>query len=79
MNAKKVSKQGSKLGLKGDCLLVYEFMRCNGTITNVQAEGLNCHRLSGRINNLREKGFQIKTEMVPNKEKKGSHAKYSLL
>ncbi len=47
-----------------------------------QLEALNlfgCFRLSDRIFNLRTDGYTIKTDMIPNKDKPGAYAVYSLV
>jgi hypothetical protein len=49
-------------------------------MTQIDAiEKFKCYRLSARIAELREKGFDIRTDMEDNTENTGKHARYFLL
>ena len=49
---------------------VYNFIESHGSITDRQAEEfIGCRRLSARINELRKQGKNIKTDMVPVKNR----------
>lgn len=49
-------------------------------MTQIDAiEKFKCYRLSARIAELREKGFDIRTDMEDNTENAGKHARYFLL
>lgn len=63
-------------------LMILEWLIKHKTITQRQAaEEFNCFRLSARIKDLRDRGAEIETEMVPIKSKAGhsAYAKYTLL
>lgn len=62
--------------------LVLMHMKKYGSITHDEAaEEYGIKRLSARINELRNMGYPVKTEMIPCKNRRGStsnFAKYSL-
>lgn len=63
-------------------LMVLEWMIKHETITQRQAaDKFNCYRLSARIKDLRDRGAEIETEMVPTKSKAGhsAYARYRLI
>lgn len=63
-------------------LMILDWLIKHKTITQRQAaEEFNCFRLSARIKDLRDRGAEIETEMVPIKSKAGhsAYAKYTLL
>lgn len=61
--------------------MILSYLIKHGSITpkEAEAEPIDCHRLSGRILDLRRKGVAIDTISVPNKKRRGTHAKYILL
>ncbi len=63
-------------------LMILEWMIEHGTITQREAaDEFNCYRLSARIYDLRDRGAEIETEMIPTKTKAGhsSYARYRLI
>jgi hypothetical protein len=67
-----------------DIKLLIEYLEENGSITPLEAlSELGIYRLSGRIYDLRQMGYQIKTDMVPVKAKRRNKvcqvASYSLV
>lgn len=49
-------------------------------ITPIDAlQKFGCFRLSARISDLREKGYDIRTDMEDNKNNSGRHARYFLM
>lgn len=59
--------------------LVLKYIKEHGSITNVQAVmHLNCYRLSARISDLRNMGYNIKTTYERNASGDGNHARYTL-
>ena len=64
------------------CQKILEYMRKYGSITQNEAdEEYGIKRLSARINELRNKGCPIKTEMISCKNRRGrtsNFARYSL-
>ena len=61
--------------------MILDYLIKHGSITpkEAEAEPIDCHRLSGRILDLRRKGVMIETISEPNKKHRGSHAKYVLI
>jgi len=39
----------------------------------------HCYRLSAVIFNLRQKGYDIRTDMEDNKDRRGQHARYFMM
>lgn len=63
-------------------LMVLDYMIEHETITQRQAaDEFNCYRLSARIKDLRDRGAEIETEMVPTRSKAGhsAYARYRLI
>lgn len=64
------------------CDKIVEYMQKHGSITQLQAYiDIGCWRLASRINDLRRKGYAIKTETVKIKNRDGNSvpiARYSL-
>lgn len=49
-------------------------------ITPIDAlQKFGCFRLSARISDLREKGYDIRTDMEDNKNNRGRHARYFMM
>lgn len=58
---------------------VLEHLKHYGTITVIEAQNkYECYRLAARIEQLRKKGFSIKTNEIPKKSGKGTYAQYKL-
>lgn len=63
-------------------LMILEWLIKHKTITQRQAaDEFNCFRLSARIKDLRDRGAEIETEMVPTRSKAGhsAYARYRLI
>ena len=64
------------------CEMVYDYLRKNGCITQLEAaEELGCWRLASRISDLRSAGYDIRSEKVTKKNRYGkpvSFARYYL-
>jgi hypothetical protein len=59
---------------------ILEYLKNGNSITPLTAlEKFNCLRLSARILDLKDKGYNIKTEMVKSKLSGKTYAKYTLL
>lgn len=57
---------------------VYEYMKCKGSITRLQAMmDLGIANLPSRINHLRNEGVKIVTDMVEGKNRLGEKCKYA--
>lgn len=60
------------------CKLILEYLECHDYITNDEAiDKFRCYRLSARIFDLREKGYDIDTEMVYDIDENGFPMKYA--
>ena len=63
------------------CKQILKYMKENGGITQRQAEKFGCMRLASRIHDLKDLGYDIKTEMIKVKCRGGRTtkvARYSL-
>jgi len=58
------------------CEMILEHIQKHGSITDMEAFQLGICRLSGRIFDLREKGYNIHTEMIKGKNRHGKKIKY---
>ena len=64
-----------------DCELILMHIKKYGSITHDEAAGYGIKRLAARIYDLRDKGYNIKTDMVSCKNRRGrisNFARYSL-
>lgn len=58
--------------------LIYEYLKKHGSINNVKAvEEFGCYRLSARIDDLRRKGIEIKTQRCTKKNSFGHTVNYA--
>lgn len=65
-------------GVANDRVLVLEHLKKHGTITHDEANELyGMKRLAARINELRNLGFPITTDMVRCKNRRGGISKYA--
>ena len=68
---------------KSQCDMILQYMRDFGSISQIEAASeIGCYRLSGRIYDLRARGYTIKREMQSRKNRYGksvSFARYSLV
>lgn len=56
---------------------ILKHLQSGKTLTNADAVALcDCYRLSGRIKDLRDRGFEILRKDVPNKNGIGTHGVY---
>lgn len=63
--AKEADKRVNGLSTKGQNYRILEFLQKGGKITSLEALNLfGCLRLSGRIKDLRDRGYDITTTMV---------------
>lgn len=61
---------------------VMKYMKTFGSITDLQARSLHINRLAARINELRNEGYEILSEMQSYKNQDGRivrYSKYSLI
>ncbi len=59
------------------CQKILAHLQSGKTLTNAQAASLwECYRLSGRIKELRDRGYDIGRRDVPNKNGVGTHGVY---
>lgn len=67
---------------KNQCDMILQYMQDFGSITQVEAASeIGCYRLSGRIYDLRARGYEIRRTMESRKNRYGkpvSFARYSL-
>lgn len=64
------------MALKTQCELILDHIQNHGSITDMEAFELGICRLSGRIFDLREKGYNIKTEYIKGKNRHGKKIRY---
>lgn len=64
------------------CDMILAYLRENGSITQIEAASeFGCYRLSGRIYDLRARGYEIKRTMETKKNRYGkpvAFARYSI-
>ena len=61
------------------CESILQHMKTFGSINPKEAENLyGCMRLAARINDLRNRGVAIDTEMVPGKNRYGANTRYAV-
>ncbi len=59
------------------CQKILEYLQSGKGLTNADAAMMwDCYRLSGRIKDLRDRGFVIERKDVPNKNGVGTHGVY---
>lgn len=59
------------------CEKILAYLQKGNTLTNADAARMwDCYRLSGRIKELRDRGFKIERKDVPNKNWTGTHGVY---
>lgn len=68
---------------KSQCEMILDYMRSHKSISQaVAVEKFDCYRLSARIFDLRDEGYEIKKTLVKKKNKEGNtvqYAEYSLV
>lgn len=59
------------------CEQILKHLQSGKTLTTAEAAKMwDCYRLSGRIKDLRDKGYAIERKDVPNKNGNGTHGVY---
>lgn len=66
------------MALKTQCEIILDHIQKHGSITDMEAYQLGICRLSGRIFDLREKGYNITTEFIKGKNRHGKKIRYGL-
>lgn len=66
------------VGLKGQTRAIKEYLETGKTLTNEEAAKLfGCYRLSARIKDLRDAGYNISTIMVEGETRYGTSMRYA--
>lgn len=65
--------------MKSQCELILDYMSTYGSITQREAvKKFDCYRLSARIYDLRQKGYEIIEKRERNKRTKVQYSRYAL-